>query len=183
LEDVSGHLHYGRRWIHLDGFKARHGTTRMTLDRGQIFVKPEPEGGVWAKISAIQAHHLVPDADLLGALPPVLRQAVDTVKLKDGLALQPTLILATTPDSPQSPHIYWDGQLNLHDATLTTGVDLEHVTGTAACQGSFKGQQLEGLVGNLVLDQTTLFNQPFRDIHADLEIAKDLPNTLVVRAL
>jgi hypothetical protein len=181
LDDLSGHLHYGRRWVHLDGFTARHGATSLTLDKGQIYVKPED--GVWAKITGIQANHLVADADLVTALPPLLRQVVDAVKLRDPVDLKTTLILETTPNTLESPHIYWDGELNLHDATLTTGVVLEHVTGTAACQGSFKGQQLEGLVGNLVLDQMTLFNQPFREIHADLEIGKDMPNTLVVRGL
>jgi hypothetical protein len=181
LEDLSGHLHYANRWIHLDHFKARHGTTGMTLDKGRLFVKPE--GGVWGEIITIQARQLAPDADLLSALPPVLRHAVETVKLKDPVDLKTTLTLATTPNSPQSPDIYWDGEVNFHDATLTTGVALEHVTGTAACQGRYQGQQLEGLVGHLVLDQTTLFNQPFSDIHADLEIAKEVPNTLVIRGL
>ena len=97
------------------------------------------------------------------------------MKLKDPVDLKTTLTVETTPNSLQSPDIYWDGEVNFHDATLTTGVVLEHVTGTAACQGRYKGQQLEGLVGHLVLDQTTLFNQPFSDIHAELEIAKEFP--------
>jgi hypothetical protein len=181
LEDLSGSLHYGKRWIHLNHLQARHGTTALTLDKGRIHVNPD--GGIWGEMATIRAKQLKPDADLLEALPPVLRRALDTVKLKDPVDLKTSLTLATVPNSPHSPDLYWDGEMQFHDATLTTGATLEHVTGTAACEGRYKGQQLEGLKGNIALDQTTLFNQPFTNIHAYLEINKDLPNTLMIHGL
>jgi hypothetical protein len=181
LEDLNGNLHYGDRCVNLNQLCARHGTTSLTLDSGEIFVNPD--GSVRGQLNKIQATQLRPDADLLEALPPVLRRTIETVNLKDPVDLKTSLTVATSPNSSQSPDLYWEGEIHFRDATLTTGVELEHVTGTAACRGRYRDQQLEGLKGNVLLDQATLFNQPFTNIHGPLEINKNLPNTLEIDGL
>jgi hypothetical protein len=181
LEDLTGALHYGQRWITLTNLQARHGATRLSLEQGKIYVRPE--GGVWAEIENIQATRLIADGDLLRALPPALKSACETVQLKDPLHLKTDLTLATFPaGTGSSPRIYWKGEVACDNAALRLGVQVEHVTGKAACEGLYDGQQVE-LVGNFHLDKATLFRQPFRDILGAIEVRKESPNTLAIHHL
>ncbi len=182
LDDLTATLHYARRWIRLDNLQARHGSSRVRIDKAQAYVKPE--GGVWAEITNLQGSPLVPDAELLQALPPVVRDTCTALQLQDPFTLKKTKITLSCPAAAdQKPDIYWDGELELHDATLRAGVPIEQVTGMAACQGRYNGHDLEGLVGNLQIERATLFNQPLRDIQGTLQIRKEAPNVLMIPGL
>jgi hypothetical protein len=61
---------------------------------------------------------------------------------------------------------------------LTSSVGLEGVSGQIACRGRHNGQQLEGVVGNVVLDQAALFGQPLRDVQGRFEITREEPEVL-----
>jgi hypothetical protein len=181
LEDLTGRIHYAKRWVQVENIKARHGSSVLTLERGQIFVYPE--GGVWADITNLHGNPLVPDCDLLYALPPSVRSACEAVRLQDPVVLNTRLTVATTAGNAASSVVYWDGQLTFTDANLVTGVPLTHVTGVVACQGRAKGEHLEGLVGNLLFDQAVLYQQPFRQIQGTLLVDKKNPGILVVPGL
>jgi hypothetical protein len=182
LDDLTATLHYARRWIHLENLQARHGPSRVQIEKAQAYVKPE--GGVWAEITNLQGTPLVPDAELLQALPPIVRETCTALQLQEPFTLKKTKITLSSPAAAdQKPDIYWDGELELRDATVRAGVPLEHVTGTAACQGRYNGHELEGLVGNLQIERATLFNQPLRDIQGTLQIRKETPNLLMIPGL
>ena len=53
----------------------------------------------------------------------------------------------------------------------------------AACRGRYNGKQLEGISGNLLLDHATIFNQPFRDFHTEIEVKKEAPQVLSFKGL
>src|SRR5262249_19599913 len=80
------------------------------------------------------------------------------------------------PNEP--PVIYWDGGLWLRGATLQTGVTLEKVTGEVACRGLHDGKQIVGLVGNVALEEATLFRQPLRGVYGPIEVTKEEPEVL-----
>jgi hypothetical protein len=181
LEDLTGSIHYARRWVHVENLRARHGPTRVALNQAQIFVKPE--GGVWADLSNLQAQQLIPDAELLDALPPILRQGCEGLRLQDPLEFSTHLTIATTGVSGAKPDIYWDSTVQLQNARLRTGVLLEHVTGKVACQGRYNGTSLEGLAGNVFLDTASLYDQPFYEIQCGLEVKKEAPDILVIPGL
>jgi hypothetical protein len=181
FDELSGYVHYARRWLYLENLTARHGTAVVKVDKGQLYAKPE--GGIWADLTNLQAFHLVPDDDLLPALPPVLRQACDGLRLHDPFDLTTHLTLAASCAPGSSPDIYWDAKIELHDAELTTGVPLSHVSGAVACQGRCNGRQLDRIVGNLAVDSATLYKQPFHDIKGAFEIKNDAPNVLVIPGL
>jgi hypothetical protein len=181
LGELTGSIHYARRWVSLENLQARHGGTVLRLDRGQIYLKPE--GGVWADVAVLEGGPLVPDAELLQALPPLMRRVAEAVHLQEPVHLTTRLTLATFPGVRPCPDVYWEGQMDFQDATLQAGVPVTHVTGTAFCKGRYDGQELEGVVGNVLLSRATLFNQPFQDVQAAVEMTKEAPNVLVVPGL
>jgi hypothetical protein len=178
LTDLTGTMHYLRRWVYVEKLQARHGQSVVKVDKGRFFCNPA--GGVWAEVTNLQGTPLFPDADLVRALPPVLRKTCETLAIKDPITLESNFTVATAPGKVGSPDIYWDGKIGLQNATLKTGVAWEQVTGTVGCQGRYNGTELEGMVGNIFLNHARLFAQPFQDIQGTMEIRKEAPDVLVV---
>jgi hypothetical protein len=178
VTDLTGTMHYLRRWVHVEKLQARHGKSVVKLEKGKFFCKPE--GGVWGEISKLQGRLLLPDADLLRALPPVLRKTCETLEIKDPVTFESNLTVATAPGNVTSPDIYWDGKIGLQDASVKTGVLWEQVSGTVGCQGRYNGRELEGMVGNISVNQARLFAQSFQDIQGTMEIRKEAPDVLVI---
>jgi hypothetical protein len=181
LHDVTGTLKYAKRWVQIENLTARHGRSVLHLKEGRIFLNPE--GGIWADIASLRGEPLVLEGEMLDALPPVLRRACESVRLRDPLQLSTRLVIATTKDNHANPDIWWEGKLAVRDAQLQFGVPLQHVTGEIACTGRYKGQRLDGIVGNIALNNATLFDQPFRAIQGPIEVHRDTPDILVIKDL
>jgi hypothetical protein len=182
LDGLTGTMHYARRWVQVDNLDARHGQSHVHIDKALAYVKPD--GGVWAEITNLQGSPLVPDAELVQALPPVVRDTCAALGLQDPFTLKRTKITLSCPvAADQKADVYWEGEMELRHASLKAGVPVEQVTGTAACQGRYNGRELEGLVGNLQIERATLFNQPLRDIQGTLQIRKETPNVLTIPGL
>jgi hypothetical protein len=183
MDDLrGGKVRYARRWVEVDHLRGRHGNTAMTLGSGTIYLKPG--GGVWADLVNLQGQPLVPDAEFVRALPDTLRQACTMLQLRDPLVLNTRLVIDSGPDPEVPPVIYWDGWAGLHDATFYTGIRFDHVTGQVACRGRHNGRQLDGVVGNLILKDATLFDtQHFQDVHSRVEVTPDAPEVLKLPGL
>jgi hypothetical protein len=180
LRELHGKVRYAKRWVQLHDLTARHGNSVVSLDDGLVYLKPE--GGTWSKFANLHANPLLPDGDLVRALPAALQKAVHSLELKDPVALETQLVI-DTKGGENLPVIYWDGMLALRDATLQTGVRLDHVTGQVACRGLHNGRQLEGVAGNLVIDQATLFKQPLQGIRGQILVSKEEPDILKLPGL
>lgn len=176
VDDLRGKVRYARRWVHLEKIRARHGDSRLGLDEGLVYLKPE--GGVWARLVGLHGDPLVPDLDFLQALPPLLGGACRVLNLKDPLRLHTELVIDSSSEPGRPPVIYWDGVLGLRGASLEAGVRLERVSGRLACRGRHNGKQLDGLLGNILLDEAVLFGQPLHDIHSQIEVTHDEPDVL-----
>jgi hypothetical protein len=172
LHELTGTLHYAHGVVDMENLRACHGLTLLAVDKGQVRIKPGTQGGFWAEINHLQGSPLVPDADLIQALPSGLRQVCQTLELKDALTLQTRLTIDSGAAARNSPIVFWDGEVQFSDANVNAGVALEHLRGNAACRGRYNGQQLEGLLGNLSIASARVFNQPFHDVQAQLEVRK-----------
>jgi hypothetical protein len=178
LHELEGQFRYARNRVSIAGVSARHNATRVTLGRGVVDLAPG--GGFYADLADLQANPVVPDDEFVKALPPMMKAVVTTLKLKDPAAVKTRLVVSQDGDTLGPPDVYWDGQLWLRDATLQAGIELDRVTGTMGCTGRHDGRVLLGLNGNVLLDQATCYKQPFRNVHAKLQIAKDAPDALLV---
>jgi hypothetical protein len=182
LDDLQGRVRYARRWVEVDHLRARHGDSTLALGRGTIYLKPG--GGVWAELLNVQGQPLFPNDDFVHALPETLQKGCAAIQLRDPLVLNTKLVIDSGPEPEVPPVIYWDGWAGLHNVSFTTGVRVEHVSGQVACRGRHNGRQLDGVVGNLLLKDATLFsNQHFQDVHSRVEVTPDAPEVLKLPGL
>jgi hypothetical protein len=188
LSDMSGSARYlgpgltrdHRPWVFVGPVTARHGPATLSLKGGLLVVKPA--GGFLAWFQGIRGQGLVPDRDLLAALPPGMGKGLEPLHLSGPLDVQTTLTL-DAPRDGERLKVWWDGDAVLRNATLTAGVALTEVDGQFACHGYHNGQAIEGLAGDLVLDRATVLGQPFRNIHARVQVLPDAPDVLRVADL
>lgn len=177
LTEVAGTVRYAHNKVELDQFVARHGGSLLALDKGEIYLKPT--GGFYAKMANLRGNPILPDEDFLRALPPTLEKACRALQIKDPLAVVAEDLRVDMPGEPNIPPvIYWDGGIGVRDATLHAGVELQHVNGQFWSRGRHNGRQLEGVLGNLMLEQAVLFKQPLRQFHSHLVVRKDEPEVL-----
>jgi hypothetical protein len=189
LSHLTGKLRYENRHVHLENLRAVHnGGTVMTLEQMDVDLKPG--GGVFARLKNLQGTPLFPDGDLRKAMPPVLRNVCDSLALRDPVRLKAEELIIDTSGDPRKPStVYWDGELQMTDASLNAGIAMEHVTGKFACRGSCQGDTLRTdpghspLVGNLLIQDATILKQPFHNIHAILEVPENHPDILLLRGI
>jgi hypothetical protein len=181
LSDLNGTLRYTAGKVELQNVTARHGPTIVRLPKAAIHLKPG--GGFFAMLPELEASSLAPDADLVRALPAPLQSAVTTLQLRDPINLSTEVRVDMPAEAGKAPVVYWDGGLTVQNASLRLGMPFQRVSGRLFCRGRHNGKQLEGVVGNLKLEQAVLFNQPIRNIHGRLEVWKDTPDILRVPEL
>jgi hypothetical protein len=177
--DLDGRFRYAGSRVYLEQFRASHGDSRVSIAHGTVDLSPR--GAFWALLEDVRANPLVPDADFVAALPKTLKAGVTALKLTDPFALQARRVVVALDDEPGSrPDVYWEGQMWLEKARLNLGVDVQDVTGTAACVGRYDGQKMRGLVGNVALSRAAVLGQPFEDVHSHFEIKEKVPGILLV---
>jgi hypothetical protein len=200
LGGLAGLLRYEGRGVDLLQFTATHGTSRLTLEAGQVRFRPD--GTVWANLGGVAATPLVPDRELLAALPPGLAKAVAELNPRGpiDLSLRHLVVLAppATPPEPQSmsvsgrrgpspdparapaaSSVYWDGQVTLAGAALDAGTTWDDLRGTIACRGRSDGDRLTGAVGTVWLDTGTAAKQPVSRVK--VAFATDPPDAGPIR--
>jgi hypothetical protein len=179
LQNIGGRFHYHNKRLDLSQVTAWHGDTLLSLGTGNVDLHPPL--GYYADLTDLQARDLVLDEDLLAALPAKLQEAARSLKLHDQCQVKSRLIVSQAAEPGSRPDIYWrDCQVWFNNATLTAGVELSRLTGMLACTGRHDGQQLLGLNGNVLLDQTTVLRQPFHDVQLAFEVRKNAPDVLLV---
>lgn len=178
IEDISGQFHFQRHNLEITKLRAKHGETTIALDRGSVDI--DTRGGYYADLADLQLGSFRLDDDFVRALPPgKLPAAVKSLQLKDPLRVATRLVIAQAPETGKSPDVYWDGKAWMYGADLNVGLGFKNVTGEVACIGRFNGQMV-GLDGNLLVDQVTLFEQPFKKVHAKFVMRDTSPDVMLV---
>jgi hypothetical protein len=179
LEDLSGRFHYRGQHLQVQDVEARHGPCHLTLKEVQVDLAPG--GSYFAVLDQLQVAPLVPDADLRAALPPVLRQGLETLRWEAPLTLTARrLVVAQDEALGSPPDLWWDAAARFTQARCQVGVDLTDVSGAVACIGRYNGRRLLGLVGNIELEQAQLLKQPLKGVHIHFYVEEKHPQVLVL---
>jgi hypothetical protein len=178
LSHLSGSFRYCKNRVELANIRARHGPCHVQLPRGEVDIFPS--GGLYVSLADLRASPLRPDAEFQKALPGPLQSLCETLQIKDTVDLRTRKLVVSLSGEPGSrPDVYWDGLVDLHEATFQVGVPVEKATGRIGCVGRHNGYQLLGIDGNALLDRATVFGLPFQNVHAKIDIEKDTPDVVV----
>jgi hypothetical protein len=181
LSDASASVHYTQGRVYLRDIHAQHGQASLALPTGLIEMKPG--GGFLAWLHGIRGQNVTPDRELLLALPEGLRKVLEPLQLHEPL----TMAAALTIDAPAGPgapfKVWWDGGVNLTDASLRTGVEVKGANGEFHCRGHHDGKRVRGVFGDLLLNKLVVLGQPVSNLHARLEVQQDTPDVVRIRDL
>ena len=178
LEAIAGQFRYDGQRLEITDFSAKHQQTRIRLDHG--LVKLFPGGGYFADLPELIVHNLYVDETLIRALPKMLQGTAASMQLKDPVILKSRVVVSQGAEPGSLPDLGWDGLLWLKNATLTAGIEFSNVTGVLAARGRYNGRQMQGLTGNVLLDQATVYKQPFRRVQANFQITEANPDLMLV---
>jgi hypothetical protein len=176
LEGIEGSLRYVGGRVALGEFRARHGETAITLKKGIVDINPD--GGFRAWLTDLTGAQVVPDPEFLHALPPALQKIYTTLELRDPIAFRTQLIIDSAPERLAPPAVWWDSVVAFNNARARAGVQLSGVTGEVGSKGMYDGRELGGVTINALLQQVTVFGQPFQDVTGYFQIDKDKPDIL-----
>ncbi len=178
IQDVSGQFHFRHNALEIAKLRARHEKSALALDKGKVDL--HPRGGYYADLLDVQVHDLAIDDEFVKALPPKLQTAAKVLDLRDPLKVKTRVVIFQPPETGTPFDVYWDAQVWMHNGRFTTGMEFKDVTGCLACIGRYNGRQIVGVDGNLMLDQATLFNQPFKNVHAKFRMTETHPDIMLV---
>jgi hypothetical protein len=179
LSNVSGTVRYAAGEVYLKNILARHGAARLGMTTGLIRLKPG--GGFLAWLRGIKGQNILPDRELMSALPEGLRKGLRPLQFHQPLDVNTGLTIDAPPGINTPFKVWWDGGVTLNHTTFHTGVKVEDATGQFSCRGHHDGRQVRGVFGDLVLSKAILLGQPLADIHARLEVQPDSPEVVRLR--
>jgi hypothetical protein len=178
LTGLQGVVHFHDREIELDKLSARHEYTQLSLERGKVYLKPE--GGVSIDLRNFVGNPIVPDSELVQALPGPLSKTCASLELREPLSMRIKQFTIDMPaEAGQPPQVYWDGGIRFKNAHLRPGITLDHVSGILYCRGEYKGK-LGNVVGDLLLDEAVAFRQPLRQVQGQAIIRAAEPNIIAL---
>jgi hypothetical protein len=183
LDDVAATVHYSPGGITFSKLQARHGAAALSIATGQVL--PKSSGGFQVRIgipdkprTGIVVRGMTADADLLSALREHERlfKGLEAVNLRGPFDLTTEMVIDPQDDGKNL--IWWDGNMEVHNATLRAGVDLTGVEGTAACCGLYKNDSVRAVIGNIDFKEASLLGQPLHRLHTNFTIKDDSPELL-----
>ncbi len=212
LTHVNGAMSFADGRMTITSFEARHHDSRLQFGSPEspCQIIPKPDGGVWARVLKLQLVPLVPDEELLCALPLRLRSALAALEASGPMSLSVgEFIVDTSADKPDvfagaapsnatrgarmssaplrdegpSPWMYWDGvSVHVAGASLKLGMRFENVHGVLSVRGDYRNGHLNSMEGNFLVDQATTMRQPVQNIHAQLVVdSAKAPGVLQVK--
>jgi len=177
MTDVRAGVRYKQGRVYVKEVSAKHGDCRLGMKDAVIVLKPG--NGFTAWFTDLSGNELLPDAEFLRALHPVLRRGLEPLQIRKPLHVEVKQLVLDAPAAPgEAAKIWWDGGASLHQQTFQAGVEISDVDGMIWCQGHYNGRQLERVSGHAVLERATILGQPFTQLQGRLEVIPEMPDTL-----
>jgi hypothetical protein len=181
LGEASGSVRYAQGKVYLRDIRAQHGQAVLALPTGLIELKPG--GGFLAWLRGIRGQNVIPDRDLLLALPEGLRKALTPLQLREPLTMAAALTIEAPGGAGAPVKVWWEGGVALTNASLHAGVEVTGASGEFHCRGHHDGRHVRGIFGDLVLNEVKVLGQPVTNLHGRLEIQPDTPDVIRFRDL
>lgn len=140
-----------------------HGPAKLTVaGEGSLGIAP-----VWNL--TLHAENLPLDGELRAAMPPVLRDVVDGLKLTGTLGLDfPKLTYRVSQSTDADPDVDVGGLLTLRNGSMDAGMPLTGIQGGLQFTTATRQGKIQSLSGSMALDSLNLGGRPVRDLRLDL---------------
>lgn len=178
LEELSGSVRYVHGKLYLRDMKARHGAARLAMAAGLIQLAAD--SGFTAWLEGLTGQQVIPDADLLVAVPDPVRHILESLRMKSPMDVATNLTLRSE-GAARPMQVWWKGAVGLRQASLRAGVELTEVTGQMYCEGYHDGRRLRGVSGRLGFDRFNVIGQPFTKVLARFDVEPTSPDVLRFR--
>lgn len=190
LDHVTARFMFGREprtdkdKLTIVSFEGHHDETVIWTDKRAISFAlcPAPDDpiGEWRlRLGGLHVRDLIPDRTLRRALPAGVRNTVKALDPLGKVNLEGLLELRGTRYESDPITAYWDYRTTLTDATILTGVKLEHVSGMVQSKGKWDGREIHmrGRVDLLSLQvlnhQFTYVSGPFKLDNQELIVGSE----------
>ncbi len=140
FDDLTGDFHYDSRQglATLKNVRARHDKTTVQT-AGTCRILADGSGDV--RLTGLTAERIVPDHELLSALPGGIGQALERLDLAGRFNMTGALGIAMPPrDGPTG--LDWNLSFDIEDGSLQAGLPVEHIRGQVQLMGKSDGKSI-----------------------------------------
>ncbi len=180
LDHVKASFMFGREpgtnqdKLTIVSFEGHHDETVVYTDNRAIsFVLCPPAEdpiGEWRlRLESLHVRDLTPDRTLRRALPVGIRNTVKALDPLGKVDLEGTVELRGTRYESDPITAYWNYRTTLTDATILTGVKLEHVFGKVHSRGQWDGRNIQ-MDGKVSLDSVQVLNHQFAYVQGPFKL-------------
>ncbi len=166
LDQVVGKVTYHNGVIQLMNVEARHGAARIAAS-GEA--SPNKNGGWQASFSKLFAERLAITPELLAALPPRLRTAVENLQLSGQFLVHGKLGLAFPNGSRELTAANWDLRVDTEDGSLNAGAPIDQIRGGMRLYGDLADKN-PICFGDLNIDSLRCRNSHLSNIRGPITI-------------
>lgn len=176
IDIVGGHVEYRDNEVRISNLRGRHDGSRMVAD-GTCIQHPS---GRW--LLAMDLHsgcRLVPDEELMAAMPEQVGRAMRALDLRGPISLRGKTNLLMANDDTSTPVIDWDLLLQLEGNRIADVGPVHSLRGEIQVQGVRDAEVLQA-VGNIALDsmhayglQITSLRGPFSITNEQLRLGEN----------
>ena len=165
LEKLSGEFDYENGRVVLKQLAAEHGANTRLTARGHCEV--DASGGWRLHLEDMHCGRLIPDRELVQALPARLRKAITEMQLSGPATISGRFDLGSTGKPEEPLWAGWDIVCDLQQVRMAYSLPLENINGQLSLSGSFDGRQFRSR-GELNLDSLTYKDFQFTEIRGPL---------------
>ncbi len=136
MDDVAGVFTYQDGEVRMENVSAGHSDTEIRLTGTCNFDRT----GAWrVHLANLEADRVEADRELLAALPKRLGRAVGKLNIAGDLGLNGSLAFSGNTHRPKETAAVWDMTVDVENADLQCGLQLDHIHGDVRLVGSMVG--------------------------------------------
>ena len=165
MEQIEGAISYQNGKLHLSQLRASHGRTTMRTNGDGEF----REDGSWnLRLEGLSVDRLMARRDLTDALPPKLQKLIEYLRPSGSFNLSNgALVFSKARGDYATVETDWDVELNLFQANLQAGIELNNVHGAILLKGTSRADRSYS-AGEMAIDTATFQDIQFTEIRGPL---------------
>jgi hypothetical protein len=165
LEQVEGVAVYKAGRVELQNVHARHG--RALYSVASSAWESTPDGGWQVMLNGFNADRLTPDRELIVALPPRLRQALQKIQPEGSFGVYNSALSFAKARNSEQVAAAWDIHLDCHQASIQCATPIRGISGEVRLAG--RDDRLGSYTtGDLALDSLVVKDMQLTNVRGPL---------------